>query len=553
MVGFTAWSSEREPEDVFLLLETIYERFDVIAKQLGVFKVETIGDCYMAVVGLPRPNKHHAVVAARFAMECVRLMKEVTRNLEVQLGPGTADLGLRVGLHSGTVTGGVLRGEKARFQLFGDTVNTASRMETNGVPGKVQVSQATADLIVASGKHHWLVPRKEMIEAKGKGRMQVYFIEPRRKTLRHPEKGRDGRASEKHELVLDDASDCESVDFSTRNSSSTSNREERLIEWNTELLLASLMDRGHMRDVFASRFGKNSKSRHAALHSQLRAFVAHLSTLFPERPYHNFEHASISAMFANKLMKQVLQKLQPGTDGSNKNDPSIAIARFATVLAVLLHDIRYQLDGRRTCLFPAIMALLRSDAYEALAFTLFHASVGKNTFTAVFSACLHAFPVYNAEFNENSVPLSVCCIEAQTQGGDDDDILPNGMMDVLKLVIRSSEIAHWLQHWNTYSLWHGMYFAEIQSEFLNGLSSDQDPSQVWHENELHFFKHTVQPLAAEFKGLGFGEDFITLAEENYNEWQVSGQRATQKLTMDEARNGNAKSYKALQIDILSAS
>ena len=79
----------------------------------------------VAVTGLPDPNKDHAVVMARFAFECLYHMHELTRSLENALGPGTTDLALRVGLHSGPVTAGVLRGEKSRFQLFGDTMNTA--------------------------------------------------------------------------------------------------------------------------------------------------------------------------------------------------------------------------------------------------------------------------------------------------------------------------------------------------------------------------------------------------------------------------------------------
>lgn len=122
--GFTAWSSTREPPQVFMLLQHLYGSFDVLAKRRKVFKVETIGDSYMAVTGVPEPQKKHAIIMVRFAWECLMKMQEVTKELESTLGPDTGDLTMRVGIHSGPVTAGVLKGERARFQLFGDTVNT---------------------------------------------------------------------------------------------------------------------------------------------------------------------------------------------------------------------------------------------------------------------------------------------------------------------------------------------------------------------------------------------------------------------------------------------
>jgi class 3 adenylate cyclase len=118
--GFMAWSSAREPVQIFILLETLYKAYDEIARRRGVFKVETIGDCYVAVTGLPEPQADHAVIMARFARECMHKTSELVKILEMTLGPDTAELSMKVGMHSGPVTGGVLRGEKSRFQLFGD-------------------------------------------------------------------------------------------------------------------------------------------------------------------------------------------------------------------------------------------------------------------------------------------------------------------------------------------------------------------------------------------------------------------------------------------------
>lgn len=187
--GFTAWSSEREPKDVFTLLETLYGAFDKLANKLGVFKVETIGDCYVAATGMPNPQEDHAVIMARFSYECLCAMNVLSRKLEATLGPGTSDLALRIGIHSGPVTAGVLRGEKSRFQLFGDSMNTASRMESNSVKNMIQVSSATADLLVAANKQQWLTPREDLVKAKGKGDMQTYWLRPTTKRNSCPSSG----------------------------------------------------------------------------------------------------------------------------------------------------------------------------------------------------------------------------------------------------------------------------------------------------------------------------------------------------------------------------
>ena len=104
----------------------MYREFDIEARKLCVFKVETVGDCYVAVTGLPDPREDHAIVIAKYAVRCLLKFNVLTKRLEANLGPGTASLGMRFGLHSGPVTAGVLRGEKSRFQLFGDTINVVS-------------------------------------------------------------------------------------------------------------------------------------------------------------------------------------------------------------------------------------------------------------------------------------------------------------------------------------------------------------------------------------------------------------------------------------------
>jgi len=123
--GFTAWSSVREPSQVFTLLETIFAAYDRVAMRRRVFKVETVGDCYVAVSGLPEQRDDHAVTMAQFARDCIVEHIAAVKKLESSLGPDTGDLRLRVGLNSGPITAGVLRGERSRFQVWSDTEDFA--------------------------------------------------------------------------------------------------------------------------------------------------------------------------------------------------------------------------------------------------------------------------------------------------------------------------------------------------------------------------------------------------------------------------------------------
>lgn len=136
-----------------------------------MFKIETIGDCYVAVTGLPEAQLDHALIMVQFSAECLHKMSQTMDRLAGYLGDDTKDLNFRIGLHSGPVTAGVLRGEKARFQLFGDTVNTAARMESSGEPGRIHISAATATLLFQVGKGEWLSKREDLVDA-------TYWVAP---------------------------------------------------------------------------------------------------------------------------------------------------------------------------------------------------------------------------------------------------------------------------------------------------------------------------------------------------------------------------------------
>lgn len=179
--GFTQWSHQQSPQEVFLLLETLWEACDQLSVQHGVQKVETVGDCYVAVATGTPENNNHASRMATFALDVIARSARVLSDLEAtKTLVGTSQLKLRVGVHSGPLVMGVLRGAKRRYQLFGDTVNVASRMESTGCAGQVQISSTTAKHLQKQQQQKYIVTLRQdrIVEAKGLGRVVTYWLEP---------------------------------------------------------------------------------------------------------------------------------------------------------------------------------------------------------------------------------------------------------------------------------------------------------------------------------------------------------------------------------------
>ncbi len=166
IVGFTELSSRSSPRALVTLLNDIFRRFDALVETEGLEKIKTIGDAYMVVAGLPRPHDDHAAAIARLALA----MMSAIRAYSQETG---RPLQIRVGINSGEVVAGVIGERKFAYDLWGDTVNVAARMESTGQPGKVQVSAATRDLIADIFR----IELRGEVEVKGKGKMTTYFLQ----------------------------------------------------------------------------------------------------------------------------------------------------------------------------------------------------------------------------------------------------------------------------------------------------------------------------------------------------------------------------------------
>lgn len=168
-------SSERDPKEIFILLERLLGAIDVLAERRGMYKVETIGDQYVAVAGIPEQRTDHAIAMTKFAMDVRTKVQVLTRQLKDRLGDGTDLLSIQIGIHSGEVVAGILRGQRARtFKLLrGKTVMMAARIMESGQGDRIHVSSETAEMIVAAGKKSWLTEREDRLDA---GVEQTFFV-----------------------------------------------------------------------------------------------------------------------------------------------------------------------------------------------------------------------------------------------------------------------------------------------------------------------------------------------------------------------------------------
>jgi len=164
MVNFTPMSAHMKPEELVGLLNEVFCYFDTLTEKYGLEKINTIGDCYMVAAGVPRPRSDHAHTLAYMALE----MRDYIRRTKF----GGKQLIFRTGINSGPVVAGVIGRTKFAYDLWGDTVNTASRMESHGAGGVIQITEATFELI----KDDFICEPHGLLNVKGKGDMNVWYV-----------------------------------------------------------------------------------------------------------------------------------------------------------------------------------------------------------------------------------------------------------------------------------------------------------------------------------------------------------------------------------------
>lgn len=164
IVGFTKISEKLSPSELIQFLNSIFSTFDELVEKYQLEKIKTIGDEYMVAAGFPQPRDDHVEAIADLALE----MQEALENIDKK----SNKIEMRTGIHTGPAVAGVIGTKKFNYDVWGDTVNTASRMESNGLGGKIQVSNATYELL----KDKYSLEPRGAIEVKGKGKLKTYWL-----------------------------------------------------------------------------------------------------------------------------------------------------------------------------------------------------------------------------------------------------------------------------------------------------------------------------------------------------------------------------------------
>jgi len=597
IVGFTAWASSKEAPQVFELLETVYNAFDDIATARRVFKVETVGDCYgtfgvcafmyplkpatafsefssssdsfcsVAAAGIPNPQLHHAVVMCRFARNVRSSMNVLKRELDGSLG--TSALDLRIGIHSGEVTAGVIRGQKARFQLFGDAVNTCSRIETTGKPGEIHLSSATAALLEASGKAHWIVVNNDCVVAKGKGELKTYWLVSDR-----------AQTSTSASSRSDESSVMDPDDFTPGNGTRKTSENyvsEDHVKWSAEVL-AHLLEkienaRGEVQPPFMAL------AERARIHQMERSFVAgdtvnEFKNILdvPSCPPRETRVAGRkNIQIPRNVVEQLhlyvtcIANMHRKDDRFHTFDHAVRVAHsvrtlmslwkdpwtpFACVWAALVHHVDHPGHGavKGTALSAAYghravaeqnalqlsWKLLLDEKFVDLRKTLYRTSAELEYFRQVTVNAVLATDLFDKDLQtireERWQRASV-----QSASGEGEQSTNLEATAVMEVVMQASNIAHTMQSWDTYRHWNDRLFVECYMAFQDGRICS-DPSQNWYVTEMEFFdKHAIplsKKLESSLKFLGkrgVGEEYLVSALRNREEWRDKGKSIVSKL------------------------
>jgi 3'5'-cyclic nucleotide phosphodiesterase len=450
---------------------------------------------------------------------------------------------------------------------------------STGIPNKIQLSETTANLLVAAGKSCWIIPRTDKVSAKGKGMLTTFWL------VR-------GQRTASGSLLADDEM---KEQFNNRNEREL--RLNRMMEWICDIfeeqlnvLLKRKKDKGYqngtnfsyrrkegktyldeteevitMPDFDAKSIGHNSNTQQTLndeTRLQLRLYVKQIASYYNDNPFHNFEHACHVTMSVSKVLKRIIS---PDLDFDQTNGSSIEahlhdytyginsdpLAVLAILFSAMIHDVDHrgvsnvqlmkEEPDMATMFCNQSVAeqnsleiswnLLMHDDYVDLRATMFQSNDDMMRFRQVLINVVLATDIFDKGLNDARK-------RRWQQAFHDEDKVPKQELYslratiVIEHIIQASDVAHTMQHWHVYQKWNKRLFLEMTQAYRTGRMGN-DPALFWYQGELGFFDNYVIPLAKKLKECGvFGvssDEFLNYAEQNRSEWAERGQEIVSNL------------------------
>ena len=521
---------------------------------------------------------------ARFANECMKDMKRVTKDLEPTLGSSTGELMLRVGIHSGSVIAGVLRGERQRFQLYGDTMNTAARMESTSQPGRIQVSEETARLLVEANRGSWIEKREDEVIAKGKGLLKTYWL-----TLPMTTMSSRGSSSIRNSFGSNTARSTDTQSISSDDSAGSNRvpvvdeRTKKLIDWNTSMLenfmkkiIAQRRAAGvKAKPLTASRYPTEARTPREevvriigfpkyskpveeedskfletvqvpkSVVAQLRSFVTAIAQMYQPHPFHNFDKTSHTVTAVVKLLSRV-------DLGNGFDDPLIQFAMAFSALvcdaghtgvpnSVLVEENKLlgsEYNNQSVAeqySFDETWKLFMNGRYDSLRGVLFKNESEVTLFRQVVINAVMATDktddVHQAH-RDNRWRQAFMLPYRRTE----EEVASRKATALVETLIQAADAAYTMQDWKIYQKWNQRLFEEKYHAYQNGRFGKNDgkvnPAEYWYEDQLQFFDSFVIPLAEKLRDgleLSDSDEFLDYAILNRDQWQDDGEELVREM------------------------
>lgn len=392
--GLDAWSVGKEPEERSSLVESVYHKIHTVGKKYHISQVEITGDSFVAIHTGSGKGDDHAIELVSFACECRKRVIDLFKGMRVK------GLAIRFGIHSGHVQTGGYGDENAKYQLFGDTVDTTYQMLSSSRAGKIHISVETAELLNLAGKGNWLAPRSDLVLVQGKGEMSTFWIKPKT-CLTDNDNNKDSvsvsdSSTAGTETSFDDVDAWESVNLAVSESQET--KFQHVVDRLVDILYSSLKKiqakRNASRKVgYRQTQGQDASltmgtpiveeardavrmpsfdSRVASLmvhgdsgivdvpeeaKAQLRLYVSSIASTYRANEFHNVEHAAHVTLTMEKMIKKLVspeaQDVFVDFGGRARSAEAISfdldcrtygissdpLSQFALLLACLVHDV----------------------------------------------------------------------------------------------------------------------------------------------------------------------------------------------------------------------